>query len=419
LTDPLDGLLALVLAVFISMLLVARIRGVAAPAERRFLVRLYVGTVFLRHALAVALNVFAANSGFAATFWGDSSQYDTAGSQLALKWAGEPVVDPRLASAISGYGWVYFVATVYFVVGRNQLMVQLLNGVIGSVTALVIYAIAKDLFDERVARWSGLFMAFFPQMVFWSAGMYKDPAVLFLIAVSMYAVLGLRRRFTAPLLLLLLTAILLLMALRFYIGYFVIAAAAGTFLFSQRRGLFGNLLVYGLLVAALGAAMRFVVREESIAQQASYMTLERLQITREDQARWGQSGFGHEYDVSTPSGALQALPVGMTYLLFAPFPWAVTSVRQILTLPETLVWYALMPAFVRGLRHAVRHRFREVLPVLAFTTSLTCAYALMQGNVGTAYRQRTQVTMFFFVFMGVGLVEKERRKASRALASTA
>ena len=32
--------------------------------------------------------------------------------------------------------------------------------------------------------------------------------------------------------------------------------------------------------------------------------------------------------------------------------------------------------------------------------TLTLAYALMQGNVGTAYRQRTQVTMFFFVFMG-------------------
>jgi hypothetical protein len=29
--------------------------------------------------------------------------------------------------------------------------------------------------------------------------------------------------------------------------------------------------------------------------------------------------------------------------------------------------------------------------------------------VGTAYRQRTQVTMFFFVFMGVGIVQRRRR----------
>ena len=45
--------------------------------------------------------------------------------------------------------------------------------------------------------------------------------------------------------------------------------------------------------------------------------------------------------------------------------------------------------------------------------TLTLAYALMQGNIGTAYRQRTQVTMFFFLFMGVGLVERAKRKVLR------
>ena len=43
--------------------------------------------------------------------------------------------------------------------------------------------------------------------------------------------------------------------------------------------------------------------------------------------------------------------------------------------------------------------------------SLTLAYALMQGNIGTAYRQRTQITMFFFIFMGVGIVERRRQRA--------
>jgi hypothetical protein len=37
----------------------------------------------------------------------------------------------------------------------------------------------------------------------------------------------------------------------------------------------------------------------------------------------------------------------------------------------------------------------------------------MQGNVGTAYRQRTQITMFFFIFMGVGIVEGRRRREAR------
>jgi hypothetical protein len=144
------------------------------------------------------------------------------------------------------------------------------------------------------------------------------------------------------------------------------------------------------------------------------MTLERLQITRSDQAVLGQSAFGREYDVSTPGGAVLALPVGLTYLLFAPFPWAIAGTRQALVLPEMLVWYGLMPAFGAGLVHTVRRQFGDVLPILTFAVALTLAYALMQGNIGTAYRQRTQVTMFFFLFMGVGLVERAKQKALRA-----
>ena len=79
--------------------------------------------------------------------------------------------------------------------------------------------------------------------------------------------------------------------------------------------------------------------------------------------------------------------------------------------PETLVWYALMPAFVRGLIFGLKRQFRAILPIVVFAVSLTLAYALMQGNIGTAYRQRTQVTMFFFIFMAVGIAEKRRQRA--------
>ena len=95
-------------------------------------------------------------------------------------------------------------------------------------------------------------------------------------------------------------------------------------------------------------------------------------------------------------------------------PWAIAGTRQALVLPEMLVWYGLMPAFVGGLLHAIRRQLGDILPILVFAVTLTLAYALMQGNIGTAYRQRSQVTMFFFLFMGVGLVERANQKALRA-----
>jgi 4-amino-4-deoxy-L-arabinose transferase-like glycosyltransferase len=419
LTSLLDGLLAIFSAVLLHSVVVFQIRTRAAVEEASFLVKLYSWAVFLRGGLAIILNIFAAGSVFAAAFWGDSGSYDVGGHQLALKWSGEPITSAYLSHAVSGYGWVYFVGSVYYVFGRNQLFVQLLNGLMGGVTVLVIYAIAARLFDRAAARWGALFMAFFPQVVFWSTGMYKDPAILLCIALAMYAVLNLRERLSLSMVTLFVAAEVALITLRFYIAYFVLFAALATFVFAKRRGIVRMVITYGLLLGLLYGALNVGVKRETLEQQTTYMTLDKVQTTREDQAMWGRSGFGQEYDVSTPVGALSALPTGLVYLLFAPFPWAVSGLRQALAVPETLVWYALMPAFVRGLAFAVKRRLRDVLPIVVFAVSLTAAYALMQGNVGTAYRQRTQVTMFFFIFMGVGIVEKRRQRAVGAARSAA
>ncbi|HEX8722377.1 MAG TPA: hypothetical protein VF736_17310, partial [Pyrinomonadaceae bacterium] len=48
------------------------------------------------------------------------------------------------------------------------------------------------------------------------------------------------------------------------------------------------------------------------------------------------------------------------------------------------------------------------------TTMLTLAYSIFQGNVGTAYRQRSQLLVFYFIFVAVGgVLLKERREEQR------
>ena len=139
------------------------------------------------------------------------------------------------------------------------------------------------------------------------------------------------------------------------------------------------------------AVLSTAVRSEQLEQQQSFFDLQRMHITRTDRLALGKSDGGGDIDVSTPAGATAAVPIGLTYLLFAPFPWSIRGLRELLTLPEMLVWYSLMPALVRGLMHAVRNRLRECLPILVFAGMLMIAYSIFQGSVGTVYRQRTHV----------------------------
>jgi 4-amino-4-deoxy-L-arabinose transferase-like glycosyltransferase len=408
-----DVIIAFVVMLAVNAFIVRRIRQRLPADEGASLAGIYVWTLALRVALACFLNVYAGQTTFAVMFWGDSATYDDGGWLMSLQWDGQGLLNPYYSGKVSGWGFFYLISSIYYVFGHNQLLAQFVNATIGAVTILVIYAIAKDLFDVEVAQWAGRFMAFFPQMIFWSGAIYKDPAIMLCIALCMYGVLKLNHEFTVRYVVLFVGASLALMTLRFYVFYFVAFATMGTFVLSQRRGVAGSIASYLVLIAVFIVAFSFAAKQETVEQQRSYFTLERLQITRSDQVMWGKSAYEPKADVSTTQGVISVLPVGLAYLLFAPFPWAVHNLRQALTVPETLVWYALMPALLRGLLYTIRTRFRPALPILVFAASLTCAYAVFQGNVGTAYRQRTQVTMFYFILMAAGVVEKKRRAQER------
>jgi hypothetical protein len=100
----------------------------------------------------------------------------------------------------------------------------------------------------------------------------------------------------------------------------------------------------------------------------------------------------------------------MVYLLFAPFPWQVANLRQSITLPEMLAWWASFPLLVLGIWFTLKYRLRQALPIVLFTTMLTLAYSVFQGNVGTAYRQRSQLLVFYFIFVAVGMVLMKERQ---------
>jgi cation transport ATPase len=160
--------------------------------------------------------------------------------------------------------------------------------------------------------------------------------------------------------------------------------------------------------------MYFGVMRYAVAQYEVYGNLERVQVSRQDLASSAQSGFGRDVDVSTTSGALSAMPLGLVYLLFAPFPWQLGSLRQSLTIPEMVIWWSAFPLLILGAWFSLKHRLRQMSPIFIFTTMLTLAYSVFQGNVGTAYRQRAQLLVFYFIFVAVGLVlVKEKREEKR------
>jgi 4-amino-4-deoxy-L-arabinose transferase-like glycosyltransferase len=298
-----------------------------------------------------------------------------------------------------------------------MLAVQMMNAVFGAATAVVIYLCALHVFqNSRVARIAGIAVAFYPSLVLWSAQGLKDGPIVFCLALAILATLKLGEKLTLKYILVLVIVLLALVALRFYVFYMICVAIAGAFIIGMQQVSATSFVRQFSAVILLGLALTYVgVTRSATVQFERYGNMGQLQSSRKDLAR-SESGFGRDVDVSTTTGAISTIPMGIIYLLFAPFPWQITSLRQSITLPEMIIWWASFPLLVLGTWFAIKYRLRMISPILIFTVMLTLAYSVFQGNVGTAYRQRAQLLVFYFIFVAVGFVlMKEKREERKKL----
>ncbi|HEX2270124.1 MAG TPA: glycosyltransferase family 39 protein [Pyrinomonadaceae bacterium] len=390
--------------------------------SKTFLFRLFLLAVLVR--IVVASIIFLA--GLQEFFGGDANTYHLFGQSLNQSWHGDEFHDARYdaftQSGAGAWGMLYLVAGVYEVLGANMFAIQLINASIGASTAIVVYYVSQSLFNNsRVSKLAAILVAFFPSLILWSSQGLKDGLIIMALALCILATLRLMEKITVPYLVVLGLCLAALLSLRFYIFYMMAAAVAGSFIIGMKSADARSFVQRFVAIGLIGLAFTwFGVIRFAATQFEKYGNLQMIQMSRMDQARSAVSGFGKDVDVQTTEGALTVIPLGLLYLLFAPFPWQLASLRQSIALPEMIVWWAAFPLLVLGWWYAMKHRLRQVVPIVLFTTMLTLAYAVFQGNVGTAYRQRSQLLVFYFIFVAVGaVILKEKQEDKRRQAQIA
>ena len=390
-----------------------------SKVERDFLLQVFVTALLVRVIVGTVINYFQLQD----FFGGDAIQYDYYGFALVKAWDGDQYYQTSVNTFFGEYGqsaWgmVYMVGAIYKIIGRNMLAIQFTNAVLGAATAPAVFFIAHTLFqNRRVARLAALLVAFFPSLVLWSSQGLKDGPIVLLLLLAILLTLRLGEKLSLRNAAILCFVLATLISFRFYLFYMMTTAVLGAFIIGTREFTLSSFIRQLLVVIGIGLALTYMGVLQRARQQAGYFgDLRVAELSRQDQSR-AQSGFGQDVDVSTPEGAIRAVPVGIVYLLFAPFPWEVRSLRQSITLPEMLVWWACFPLLVLGLWFTIRHKLRQAFVILVFTTMLTLGYSIFQGNVGTAYRQRAQLLVFYFIFIAVGYVlirEKREEKKQQA-----
>lgn len=376
----------------------------AETHDRTLLLRVVAAAVLLRLGLAFLFHTQLPQGFFAP----DENTYANVGWRLVLHDQGLTPLPWQVEDAWE-VGYFYWNAFLFRIFGHATLAPKIANCFIGGWTVLVAYRLAGELAGRGAARRTAVLVALFPSLVLWSTLNIRDTSVVLVLTLLLLVTLRLRLRPSPRRVVALVAALALLSVLRDYMALMAIFAIGGSFLITTRRRFPVNLL---LSVGLIGLAIFSYDRLGLGAAWAETSTFEWLSTQRQNLATGG-SAFRPETDISTPLQSLQYLPIGLVFFVLAPFPWQIGSLLSLMTLPEMVVWYALLGFVVFGAWHLVRRHFNRSEPVLILALLTTVIYALVEGNAGTAYRHRAQIVVVFLIFAAVGLDEFRRRRRAR------
>jgi hypothetical protein len=383
---------------------------------RRFLWRLFWGAFVVRLIGVVLISLTDAIRSLSLS--PDSLRYHEEALAIAEEMRGGLFNAPNWIDN----GWFQFTGLVYYLLGPDPLYIQLINILLGALTPLVVFRLVLEVYGvEKLARVTALLVAFFPSFIYWSCLMLKDPLSIFSVSLLVLAVVRLRRSFSAGTLAVMALCLLMLLGVREYLFFVSVFLIVISYIPVEGRRTIPLLATMTGVVALIGVATYaagFGVFGLEYIRQSHYFDLEYINQSRinishgtgaffdaPEEAVWGES-------VDSTFRAL----VAAIYFFFVSIDLTqIGSLRQLMALPEVLMFLLLLPSLARGLSYSWHHARQASLPLAVFAFGLLAVYGSAATNMGAMFRWRMQALPLLLTFMVCGAFVHGRGPIYRTL----
>jgi hypothetical protein len=284
---------------------------------------------------------------------------------------------------------------------------KLMNCFVGAIAVAPFYALGRELGGERAGRLVALAAAFWPSLLLWSVVNLKDIMVVVLIATIMCLAVRFARKPGLIALVGLLAAFAAMENMRLYVFYAFGWLVPISF-FLMNRAPWKRRLATGL---GLWAAILIVMLSMNQGTQwlgLRYLTDKRLEALDSSRVQGTNTESGIELPgrISRYEGGwavqLRNIPIVLPYVLWSPFPWGGTRLRDLAVLPETLAWYAVQALTIVTLIVYGRSRWRDFFLPIVYAGGLVLVFSVIEGNVGTIYRHRSMLLPATFPLAAMG-----------------
>ncbi|WP_229114760.1 glycosyltransferase family 39 protein [Halapricum desulfuricans] len=353
----------------------------------------FVVALFVRAVAAVVTTLTTLNP--------DSTADAVAFARVANTVA-EHLAQGRLTTPGEGYIydlWGSFLAPFWLLPGPSGLYARLGNALLAAFAIYNVYLIARTYHSHRAGVLAALPMIFYPSFVAVHSTVLREAIVLFgITTAARLVVVSSRyysRRLTYPL-----AGVTLYMAYIMRTDNGIIYAAAIVAALAthavMRTSNPGRVVGIGTGLSVVGFVLALPLVRDAVEQLA------RIRNVR----AFGRAVYLPDVVPRTVLELLAFSWIGAAYFLYAPFPWMIETVPDVLVSIEGVVSIGFTVAGVWGVRWLAQRELPITVGLLVGLLVAVTLYGVGTANYGTGMRHRQMFLWVVFLFGAIGLAER-------------
>jgi len=291
--------------------------------------------------------------------------------------------------------FIWLMSVLYALTDRSPLMIKGFNVCFGSLAIVVVSRLAGYISDDqRQARLVAWLIALVPSIVFFSAVLLREVAVSFPLSVSVLFLVRWYRERRSWQVVVALSALLVSMA--FHSGGLAVLLFGGLWMvggwfraiFTFKFKHFGRAslgMLAGVALAALVMSSGFGLSKFKGLESGNLNTL----TERQDNYAIGRAAYLGDLHAESSTDLVWQAPIRLTYFLFAPFPWMISTGSDLFGVLDSAL-FALLALRILLNRKSVFDNPRAAM-VLGVFAAMALVFAIGVSNYGTALRHRNKM----------------------------
>ena len=300
----------------------------------------------------------------------------------------------------------WLIAVPYSLFGRSILMAQSLSLLFGMGSIFLGWLLAKNIWDNYIAKKVGWTIALFPSLVLYSALILREAYIIFFITVALYGVVSWLK--TENIKSFIIAMIGFIGAIYFHgamlVGAIIFLLILGKtsfkyFLksFFKLRIKLNILVIFILFITISLLYLSNKIYVPYLGNFKNSIDIVNLQEKTKNATR-GTASWPEWTKINSPIELVYKAPVRSLYLVFAPFPWDVSHSRHLIGMFDAFLYMYLSFLILKNIKVIWKDPVLKI--ILIILLSYLFVFGIGVGNFGTGIRHRSKFVVMFILLAG-------------------